>query len=366
MRLWKVWARTTVAIAFAVTLVEVTRAAAAAEQQQQPPPCRYFGEHDFKRGKRIVAPNIAYPRSEVMELGEGSVDLEFKITAEGVPTDFRVRDAIGNPKYGELAIAGFKGARYEPTVLDGKTLPVNVLSQIVDFRIEGENRVGVQVAAGNATEEAIRLRKEGKFAESLAVLQALSGRSLNLYEATTRAYGLAMSYKGLNDRRRALREIRRATINEGQYIDKNLRHAAFVAQVELEATDNYFLASVCTFERMRYAFPHKELDPILFETFKKAVVQLAGTAPVRSEVEIVETDRSDVPPHWMHGLTRSTFDIVDIVGKLRSVKLVCPAANLDREITGTLRVNVEVSKITNCILYIFGDPGAKFVLLEHN
>jgi hypothetical protein len=175
-----------------------------------------------------------------------------------------------------------------------------------------------------------------------------------------------MSYKGLNDRRRALREIRRATINDGLYIDKNLRLAAFVAQVELEAADNYFLASVCTYERMLYAFPHREVDPKLLETANKAVGQLAGTTPMRSEVEIVETDRSDVPPHRVHGLTRSTFDIVDIVGGLSSVKLVCPAASLDRQIIGTLRVSVDVSKITNCILYVFGDPGAKFVLLEHN
>lgn len=318
------------------------------------------------RGKRVVAPNITYPRSEIRELGEGSVDLEFSITPEGVPTDFRIRDAIGSPKYGELAIAGFKGARYEPTVFDTEAVTVNVLSQIVDFRIEGENRVGVQVEAGRATEEAIRLRKQGKFAESLAILQALQGKSLNLYEATTKAYGLAMSYKGLNDRRRALREIRRATINDGLYIDKNLRHAAFVAQVELEAADNYFLASVCAYEQMLYAFPHRELDPKLLETANKALGQLAGTTPVRSEVEIVETDRSDVPPHWVHGLTRSTFEIVDIVGKLSSVKLVCPAAKLDRQITGTLSVSVDVSKITNCILYVFGDPGAKFVLLERN
>lgn len=362
---WKYWATAATALVLGL-LATASQTASAAEEPKQLPPCRYFAEHDIQRGKRIVAPNIPYPRSEIMELGEGSVDLEFSITADGVPTNFRIRDALGNPKYGELAIAGFKDARYEPTRIDGKAIPVNMLSQIVDFNIEGENRVGVQTAAGNATDEAIRLRKQGRFAEALAVLQALQGRSLNLYEATTRAYGLAMSYKGLNDRRRALREIRRATINEGRYIDKNLRHAAFEAQVELEAADNYALASVCTFEQMVYAFPRKEIDPKLMEVATKAVEQLAGTTPVRSEVEIVETDRPDISPHWMHGLTRSTFQIVDIVGNLKSVKLMCPAATLERPITGTLSVSVDVSKITNCIAYVFGDPGAKFVFLEHN
>ena len=301
-----------------------------------------------------------------MEVGEGWVDLDFSITPEGIPANFRIRDAIGNAKYGQLAIEGFKGARYEATKIDGAPVTVNVLSQTIEFRIEGENRVGVQTSAGNATVEAIKLRKQGKYAEALATLQALQGRSLNLYEATTRAYGLAMSYKGLNDRRRALREIRRSTISDGQYIDKNLRRAAFEAQVELEAADNDFLSSVCVFEQMQSLFPNKEADPKLVQTFVKAVEQLAGTTPVRTEVEIVETDRPDIPPHWMHGLVRQSFSLGNIQGNVQSIRLVCPTVFVERQVVGPLALEVSDEKVTNCILYVFGDPGAKFVLDEHN
>lgn len=313
-------------------------------------------------GKRIADPELRYPKDEVRGLGEGWVRLMFTIDPQGVPVDFQIVDAVGSPLYVKFAIEGWAKSRYEP-VAGSEPAPLRVGSADVVFRIEGENRAGVHAAFSTTYDRAYSLRQQGRFAEALAVLKDTIKLSLNLYEQATASYALAVTYMRLNDRRRALLHIRHATINDGDLADKGVREAALAMNAELEALDSNPRGALCAYDKLMAKYPSHQPSSQLQSLLEKAREMIASATPVRTEVELIETERPDVPTAWSHRVLRPVFRIDGSQGAVPRLRLVCRNAIVDKAINQSIEVTVDRSAGA-CVLYVYGDPGARFVLDE--
>ncbi|MEQ1753239.1 MAG: hypothetical protein ABL973_03815 [Micropepsaceae bacterium] len=254
-------------------------------------------------------------------------------------------------------------ARFEPAELGGKPADENISRLHVMFRIEGDNRVGVHGDVDMALERAYAMRKKGQFAESLARLrQAYKGR-VNLYEMTTLSFGMAASYRGMNDYRRALLHARHATIDNAQFADRGVQRPALELRVELEARDNNPADALCAFNGLKDRDPDFKPDATLQALLDQATAQLGSNIPVRSDVDLVETERTDVEPHWYHPVLRSRVRIGNIQGKLKSYRLVCASVKIEKPFTDDLDMQIDPDA-QPCLLYVYGDPGTKFTVDE--
>lgn len=313
---------------------------------------------------RVKKPELRYPNSELGRLGEGWAQFDFTIDEFGAPVDFRVVDGLGAPVYSKLAIEGVSTARYEPAERDGKKVGVNISDFNVYFQVEGENRAAVHGVVDMAYETAFNLRKQGKLQESLDRLRQSFKGTLNLYEQATLSFGIAISYKGLGDFRRALVHARRATANEGIFADRGIRRNAFILLSELHARDNNPADALCSFAVVKKLDPEYQPEPMLASLLDAARQTHLGSAPVQTEVQLVESERADVGASWYHPVLRRNVSIKPIEGKLDSYRLWCPTTKVVQPVGVGASIVVDEAN-SPCMLYVYGDAGARFVVDEN-
>jgi protein TonB len=71
---------------------------------------------NLRRTREVAA---EYPRQALMSGIEGWVDLDFKISAEGIPGDIAVRNSRPRRTFDRAAIEALRQWRFEPIVRDG-------------------------------------------------------------------------------------------------------------------------------------------------------------------------------------------------------------------------------------------------------
>lgn len=310
----------------------------------------------------VQKPEFRYPAGQVTMLGEGWVRLAHSITPDGSVSNVRLVDIVGAPIFAHAAAGSLGGAKFAPARAGGRRVAFNNTFE-VSYLIEGKNRAGVHAKIGNAYDAAAAARKFNDFERSLRILQDASKLTLNLYEYALTSYGLAMSYVGLGDRRRALLHIRRSTIAGGAHVDKGMVRSTFALLAELEARDGNPRAALCAFETLKKKVSGYAPSPALADLLRQAELDLSGTAPLLNDVELVESGREEIPTHWSHALLRDTFAFQNLQGNLKRYRVTCPTSDFEGDVgaAGTVRAGRSGGP---CTLEVFGDPGAKFTLDE--
>lgn len=313
------------------------------------------------RGAKRIRMDLRYPKGQASMAGEGWVRLGYTVTPTGEVAGIWLIDIIGAPIFAHAAAGSLVKAKFEPAILGGK--PVTFHGDFdSEFRMSGDNRAGVHAKVGTAYDRALAAREQGDYAESVEILKKSLSLTLNMYEYAITSYGLTVSYLGLQDRRRALRHARHTAMGEAGYADRGQRRSALAFAAELESRDNNFRRGLCTFEALKKHFPDFQANAALQAEMTRARAELAATTPLKSEVEIVETDREDLAPMWVHEVVRNNFQLAVVQGTLKNYRLVCPTATSEGPI-GPAPVPVDRST-GPCTLYVFGERGAKFVLDE--
>jgi hypothetical protein len=310
----------------------------------------------------IEKPAFPYPTGQVTMLGEGWVRLAFTVTPLGEVANLRVVDIVGAPIFAHAAARSLKAARYSPAMLGGRPVAYNSIFDIT-YVIEGKNRAGVHAKIGGSYDAAAAARKFNDFERSLRILQEANKLTLNLYEYTLTSYGMAMSYLGLGDRRRALLQLRRTAIGAGKYVDKGIVRSTFALLAELEARDGSPRAALCAFETLKQKMPAYQPSQSLLDVLAGAERDLTGTLPVRTDAELVESGREEIPTQWSHGLLRDTFSFAALQGGVKTYRVTCPTTVIEGDVAtaGTVRVGRSAGA---CTLDVLGDVGATISLME--
>ena len=306
--------------------------------------------------------DMRYPKGQQSMLGEGMVLLGFTVNTAGAVNDIWLIDIIGAPIFAHAAAGSLAKAKYTPAIRSGS--PVVAQREIqFQYQIEGQNRAGVHALVGANYDRAQAFRANGDFKRSVEKLKESLKLTLNLYEYALASYGLTVSYIGLNDHRRALFHARHAATSNAQFTDKGQRRSTFAMLSELEARDNNFRASLCAYERLKKLYPDYQPSAHLQDLLALSARELSATTHVRSNVELVETEREDLPTMWKHPMLRRTFQFSNVEGNLANYRLVCPALKSVEKFPISRTVDVDPTA-GQCTIYVFGDAGAKFAFDE--
>jgi TonB family protein len=317
---------------------------------------------DLDRFAERIELDTRYPSGQEFDLGEGWVRLGFTVTPQGAATDIRVMDALGSPSFVRASTEAVAKSRWRPAVRRGQPIAFHRAFEF-EYRMRGENRAGVHNLATRNYDIAYANRQRGDYRRSVDLLLDTLKLDLNMYEYSTVSYGLIVSYLGLNDRRRALRHARHASIGGGGFADKGQRRGALAYAAELAGVDNSFRESVCLYELLKEKYPDFTPSPALQQVLATAERELRATTPLRTDVEILEPLREEVAPAWGRQVFRRTLSFSGAQGGLKSIRVVCPTHVVERNFPITEPIDVDQS-VGACTLYIFGDPGSKVVVDE--
>jgi TonB family protein len=311
----------------------------------------------------ITRPAASYPQGQESMLGEGWVELAHTITPSGDVTNIRLIDLVGAPVFAHQASGALSKAKFAPVTVSGKPVSWNA-RYTFRYLIEGKNRAGVHAKVSGSYDAAAAARKFGAYDRSLRILLETNKLTLNLYEYALTSYGLAMSYLGLGDRRRALLHMRHAAIGDGDFVDTGLIRSTLAILAELEARDGNPRAALCVLATLKKKRPDYAPAAQLLEMIAAARAALDGGAPVRNEVEIIESGRDEmILPRWSHPVLRRTLQFTALQGAVKNYRITCPTHVLEGVVFGSGAIDVDQT-IGSCALEVYGDPGAKFVLDE--
>jgi hypothetical protein len=315
-----------------------------------------------RRPKKLEL-DTRYPGGPLNNAGEAWVQLAFTVTPGGTAENVYVVDAVGSQLFQNESMASVAKSRWEPAQLGGKPVAFHRSGFAFEYRISDRGRAGVHNLATRNYDIALANRKQGEYRRSADLLLTTMKMPLNLYEFATTSYGLTVSYLGLGDRRRALRHIRHTVIGEGAFADSGQRSSALAMAAELAAQDNSLHESLCNFELLKDQYPNFAPGALLQGAIARAERDVNSAAPVRTEVEIVEPVREEVAPSWVHRVLRRSLAFSATQGTLKSARVVCPTAVIERAfpIGGPIEVDLSVGA---CTLIVYGAPGARFVLEE--
>ena len=309
-----------------------------------------------------VRPPISYPGGQENFWGEGWVALEFDVGTDGIPTNFRVADALGAASFIQSAISAWGAARYEPAVHRGAPIATHGATVEVRYLIEGENRADTHAVFATNYDRAYKLRQAGRHREAAAVLKQTLGTTLNLYELATLSYGLAVTYNALGDRHRAFYHISHALIESGEFADKGVRRAAFVMGIELAAQLNMAGTTACWYEYLIEQYPDVKNDKRLRDLAEGMQQIVAGSSPLHTEVELVETNHPGVPTRWDHLLLRRSATLTTVSGNVSEVQVSCQTTAWRKQ--AGARLEISLPPIERCTIAVQGDVGARFTFDE--
>jgi TonB family protein len=304
---------------------------------------------------------LKYPAAEAFRESEGWSLFALTIAPDGAVSNVWLRDSIGSQTFAQIALDALPKAKFDPRVRDGGPVLVGDSVAVV-FRFDPKDRPGDHNYYREVLDRAAAARAQGDYKESVRILDNSLAWPLHLHEMATMGHAMAVSYMGLKDWRRALRHIRHATIDGGKVAEENVRADALALAAELFARDHDYIRAICTYETLRKQHPTAPVNPTLATAIAETRSVLFSSSPVRTEVEILETNRSDLTPHWSHVLLRKSFAIEQVQGTLKSYRLDCIRRSESGPVVPSQRITL--SPGLGCDLYVMGNPGAKFVLDE--
>jgi hypothetical protein len=327
--------------------------------------CGNFGGVNFdSHGRRISDLNLVYPTAQIGFLGEGWVLLAYSITPTGTAANIRALDAIGDKSFVAEAVLKLGQARFEPAALGGQPIERHDERFDTQFKMDMNKAGEVHVSFLQAFGVSRRLREGGLNADAVRIVKPVTHFSLTLYEQATLAHGLALAYNAMKDYPRALIQVHHAVIGGEKLLVYGSRAFALALDAELEARNGNPGAAVCAFDTLKLKYKDYEPKPELIALIDGARTALTNGAPVRTEVEIVESDRDDVLNLWTHSLIRSSFRFSGVQGAPPKYRLVCPLAISEGVVAEGAEQRLDPAK-GRCSLEVWGDPGVKFILDEH-
>ena len=235
----------------------------------------------------VDQPKMRYPRNALDDWSEGWVLLEFAVTAQGVPANITVVDAIGPKDFVKVAVEGVGRWRYKPATRNGVPVEQSFYSIDVQFLFTDSRKAADHQEFVSKYKRARDHIRNNRPDEAIAELELAFRTRLNLYEAAMGSFILAVAYAHKEDWERALYHARHANIDQGKYLEKAMVPHALALEIELNARTGNFREAVCGFERLR------KVDATLAAPDSQLGKMIAG---IDTAMKDKEPDRHRRPP----------------------------------------------------------------------
>ena len=299
-----------------------------------------------------------YPANARHRDGEGWVNMQFMVDAEGKPYEVVITDATGHESLRAAAVRAIERSTFEPANLNG--VPVDAgMRWKYTFMLEGMGPVdrATRTAHRNLT-RAVRQGDKAKAEETMARIAERAAKH-NLREDAWLHLAKYGYYEKWGTRDEQLQALNRAVAYERSdtFLPDDLYRHAQLVRFRLLVQMNYFAEALDAFETL------KELDP--------NERRLDALAPMVDEIRKVEQDdrafvvdgRLDDHGYWSHRLLKDHFSLRKIEGKVAELKLYCDTAFVFFPFDPQLDYRVAEGQ-GDCTLAVVGNAGTTFALAQ--
>lgn len=303
-----------------------------------------------------------YPGHLLRQGRQGWVQLSFVVTADGSVTDPVVTETSSG-EFDEAALKIVRRWRYEPATWRGQPVQqcdnqvlvsfaledgTNAISRSFYNRYRKVNRTFDKGDLSQASDLIDELAPDVKTAPELALLDVLRARRADRTGNT-------------DDR---LKYLRRATIGNGKYLDRDIYESLRTALLILQFQENEYSPALESWEEVR-TFNLPDAERAAFESaIEKLRTFVDGPAvlSVSGQLEADE-DCSDCEAKWHHHLLREQFQFASVSGDVDRAELRCDWHRyVDAVTTDTVwRIPDDWGR---CDLFVFGTAGTSFEVLE--
>ena len=312
--------------------------------------------------------NPSYPTRALQHGNEGWVMLSFVVSETGEVEEPMIEDSSGVEAFEGAALEAISKWRYTPATVNGKPVAQSMVKSRILFALEGPAK-GVTREFQSSYRKIRDLLDAGDYTAAKPLLDEIEteGRH-NLYEDAlfwALKYGYLEGVQSGDD----AEKLRALELALGHQDDSLLPADTFIAAaqrlyvLQVRAVD--FSAARATFERLRdsaYAkrsSQHARAVAELTPAYEQIERVIAGPAPLRVKGEIGDH------AYWVHDLMRRSFSMADVNGHVEALDVRCERGTRRYDTYPTDDAWVVPESWGKCGLYIAGERGTTFTLVEH-
>lgn len=322
------------------------------------------GMHHGISAKPIKRTAPRYPGSELGRGQQGWVQLSYVVTADGEIVDPVVEKSSGSDAFEREALRTVKRWAYEPATWDGVPVQQCRTRVMITFALEGAG-TGVTKKFHRRYKKVDKAINDGELSKAQDLVDDIVA-DLNLSLSETAWLWTARArLAGLNgDKAAQLAALRKATRNNGKWVDEKLYPNLLLLRTALEMEEGNLseaLESHDKLVRTKVDSPMLEkLDPYVSKVRDVVASETVLSVPARIGEE---EECNDCATNWHYHPLRRRFELADINGSLRDIELRCAWQRVvDKAREGSTWEIPEAWG--DCSIIVFGEPGTTFNLLE--
>jgi TonB family protein len=318
--------------------------------------------------KPIKRKNPKFPEREADAGIEGWVVVSYVIKPDGTVGEALIENSSGRKHFERASVRAIENWVFEPATMNGEPVEQCHTQVLMLFALEGSkaNR-GAKKAFRNQYKRASQLLEKGKLEEARSKIDEIEEKFVtNLYESSRLWILRSMLQEKEGEDLLQLESLQRAIAGGGEYVEPNVYRSLLSKIFNLEMQYQHYADALDTIKLLEGL----DLDDAATEKLKQIAIEIERIKTDDRTVAIDGTIGEAYEEHhgegmWWHKLLRRTAGIEAVSGSLKRVELRCDwhraKAMPDKD-----RAWHIPPEWGDCSIYVFGEPGSTFQLLEYS
>ena len=299
-----------------------------------------------------------YPRPALHENREGWVRVSFDINRNGRVVNAIATESVGGSIFETAAVRSAGRWRYAPAEQDGRPVAQLGNDAVVTF-VLNERARGSSKRFADRYNDILELIAKKQFYRANVLAQSVFDEwPLNLYELSKLWSLRAELALVQNDLPAAESALRKATANEGRWLDSDAYRSLLLAMVHVDLEIGQFKKAIESFQKLTV------LDPYRGDEFSQTARMIHSLKDIIDSDQILATDgtiqRSErcesCRSVWSFGPVRKSFTISNVVGDIQSVVLTCTTVRVPADFSNDKTYFLPLNN-RDCEVDILGDDG---------
>jgi TonB family protein len=308
-----------------------------------------------------------FPQREADAGIEGWVVVSYVINPDGTVGEAIIEDSSGRHRFERASIGAIEDWTYEPATMNGSPVEQCHTQVLMTFELDTSkaNR-GAKKRFKNQYKKANQLLEKGQLKEARSKIDEIEEKFVtNLYESSRLWILRSMLQEKEGDDLGQLKSLRRGVSGGGEYVEPNVYLTVLMKIFNLQMQFQHYAEALETLETLEGLDLGDDMAAKLAQ-FKNQIEGLRTTdQTVAVEGEIGEArEEHQGAGMWWHMLLRRTAGIETVSGSLERVELRCDWRRVKAKPEKGKAWRIP-SEWGDCSIYVFGEPGSTFRLLEY-
>jgi len=315
-----------------------------------------FAQQGLQAPRPVVSPQPPQPVNAAGDALEGVVTLRYSVLADGTPANIRVVDVLPSSIDSGPTLEAFGGWEFLPASRDGTAIDWHNNETKIVFRSRGGASPTADAFAAGYTEVA-SLLEAGEYDDALAASRNLiAEHASRLSELGLALVQQAIIFDESDDAYSALGPLQAATDPEVPMLNGVELYAAVQLRLQVEQSLSHTREAIQSYKRLTRALGPKDTNPIKMQG--DGLMRLWDEEPLLAVFGRIDDGT------WRYDLGRPLFYVDGIEGRITTLDAECDTRRISIDFDPDADYSLAPASFGSCTLFIHGDNGTKFQLIE--